>query len=198
MARRHVKSRKGKARATTRRTRKNVMTGGTSFWKRFRGKSPTPKSSGNPFNSPVTGMFGNHLAPKVLAGSVPESAFTKGSQHSVVSVGTGFVPPTRTLRNPENGPENNDKKSPKPPKSSKAPVKPDRNPLSGFNTRAMEQMFETVAAQQKTQFRTAPKSSRQSNINPLNAAAARANANVARLAAMQRHNPFLNTQTTAF
>jgi hypothetical protein len=32
------------------------MTGGTSFWKRFRGKSPKPESSGNPFNSPAKRM----------------------------------------------------------------------------------------------------------------------------------------------
>lgn len=97
MARRHVTSRKGKARGTIRRTRKNVMTGGTTFWKRFRGKSPKSESSGNPFNGPVKRMKDVVEAAQAQVGKGPleVQSMAGPSDNTVISFEPNKQPETK-------------------------------------------------------------------------------------------------------
>jgi len=143
-----VMSRKGRqTRPVNRRTKKSTMTGGR--W-------PFSKKPSKELPAETHEMVINPLAIKSSSanlGSVPASAFGPVSKHQIITVGSGFKPPSYVLRPRSNTMENEANPS-GPVKASKAKQEP-QNPfksIAGFNTKAMEKLFANQVKQQENEF----------------------------------------------
>lgn len=161
MARKGAMSRKGRqTRYANRRTKKSTMTGGKWPFSSSKKRKELPPETYDMVINPLA------VSNPVNTGSVPASAFGK-SNPTIISVGTGFIPP-KTLQSPKPKAEEEEEeyvpvRQRKPSPVPSPPIKP-FNPLPGFRKNAMESSFVEVVSSQNKAFRRMDNS----NFNPAN------------------------------